>query len=145
MNVVKKIIIGSYPFFKDRFDDYTPKDIDVLYLVDYWVIDDTNVINYKRDGNDIFYMRNMSKDEFINDTIESRNPLRLGKFLVPEFIEYIHLTINDLRRLEHMFDSLDVKHSYQRYIYNAYVENDEFTLNNTQLLNAYEEYKKYRK
>ena len=45
MKLVKKFDIGSNVFFMNKFDDYVPKDYDILYLFDEWIINDTNVLN----------------------------------------------------------------------------------------------------
>jgi hypothetical protein len=39
---------------------------------------------------------------------------------------------------------MDEKHSYEKIIYNAYLENGAFFITKKQLNEAYEEYKKYR-
>ena len=113
-------------------------------LFDEWIINDTNVLNCKRDGNDAFYFKNMSLDEFINDTLNCKTPMRVGKFIVPEFAEYLNMTISDLKKLKTMFDRLDDKHKYERLIYESYINNNSFTLTEKQLQEAYDEYRKYR-
>ena len=54
------------------------------------------------------------------------------------------MTPNDLKALDHMFDGLDEKHTYEKIIYKAYLENGEFSLTEEQLKSAYEEYKRKR-
>lgn len=73
-----------------------------------------------------------------------QNPLKIGKFLVPEFNEYINFTINDLKVFEDSIDKLDDRHKYQKIIYDAYIENNSFTITDQQIEKAYQEYKKYR-
>ena len=144
MKLVKKFDIGSNVFFMNKFDDYVPKDYDILYLFDEWIINDTNVLNRKIDGNDEFYFKNMSLEEFIDDTLNCKAPMRVGKFIVPEFAEYLNMTISDLKKLKTMFDRLDDKHKYERLIYESYINNNSFTLTEKQLQEAYDEYRKYR-
>ena len=55
MKLVKKFDIGSNVFFMNKFDDYIPKDYDILYLFDEWIINDTNVLNCKRDGKKLLH------------------------------------------------------------------------------------------
>lgn len=95
-------------------------------------------------GEDVFFYRNMSKEGFIKDTIESNVPMRVGKFLIPEFCEYIGFEISDYDKLKPMFDKLDDKHRYEIIIRDAYIENGSFTLTDEQRLKAYEEYKRER-
>lgn len=138
-----KFNIGSNVFFKD-YDDYVIKDYDMLCIMDNWLLETTNVINSKKDKNDIFYFKDMTLEEFIEDTLTCKTPLRVGKFLIPEFVEYIHMTIKDLQKLEKRFDELDDKHKYEKVIYDSYIKNNSFTLTDEQRQRAYAEYKKYR-
>lgn len=144
MKTIKKFDIGSNVFFKNIFSDYTPKDYDELHIMDFWIIPETNVLNEEEDNKDIFYFKNMTKDEFIDDTLNCPTPMRVGKFLVPEFVEYLQFTIDDLKRLKPQFDKLDNKHKYEKIIYDAYIENNAFILTEKQLQDAYNEYRRYR-
>jgi len=136
--------IGSSYFFKN-YEDYLQKDNDELCIMDRFPdFIKTNVLNMKKDGDDIFFYRDMGKDEFLKETLESGVPMKVGKFLIPEFSEHLGITIEDLRILESLFDSLDDKHSYEKIIYNAYLENGGFWLTKEQLDAAYSDYKKKR-
>ena len=65
--------------------------------------------------------------------------------LVSDIAECIKLKINDLQRVKVLVDNIDDKHSYIKIIYKYVILNDSFSLTNSQLLGAYEEYLKYRK
>lgn len=142
MKTIKKIMIGSSVFFSE-YEDYKSKDKDVIAIMDTF-IPHKNSLNMKIKGEDIFLYRNMNKQRFIQDAFSSGVPMRAGKFLVPEFAEYIGLDINDLRRLAPLFDQMDEAHKYEKIIFDAYVENGSFTLTDEQRNVAYEEYKKTR-
>ena len=71
--------------------------------------------------------------------------MKAGKFLIPEFNEFIGFTIEDLKSILHVFENMDDKHSYEKIIANAYIENGGFFLKDRQRYNAYLEYKKKRK
>lgn len=136
---IKTIIVGSCAFF-NKFKDFNSKDTDILHILDYPIFGETIQV-IRKNNKDEFLMYNFGKNkliELIND------PLQVGKFLVPEFVEYIDLNIEDLKRLEHWFDKLDDKHKYERIIYDSYIENNGFFLTDEQLDKAYEIYKKYR-
>ena len=135
--------MGSSYFFKD-FEDYRQKDADELCIMDRFPFPNTNVLNLKKDGKDVFFFRDMDKDGFINDTILSKVPMRVGKFLVMEFAEHLGMTTDDLKRLDPLFQNLDDRHSYERIIYESYLKNGDFFLTDDQLREAYEEYKKKR-
>ena len=96
------------------------------------------------DENDYILTRDMSKGAFIADALESMEPLRLGKFLVPAFVEYIGLTIDDLRSLAPLVGKLDEKHKYEEIIFFSYLENGRFELTQEQLVTELEKYKQYR-
>lgn len=140
MKSIKQFKIGSSVFF-NSFDDFCSSDNDELHIMDSFITDKTNVLNLKSEDKDIFFYRNMSKDEFIRDAIESNVPMRVGKFLVPEFCEYIGFTIQDYEQLEDMFNNLDTKHRYEKSIRDAYIQNNAFILTDEQRLSIYEEYK----
>lgn len=68
----------------------------------------------------------------------------VGKFLVPEFAKYLNVSIDDLKMLQPLIDSIDEMHEYERIIYNAYIQNNGFFLTEDQLQTAYDTYKKLR-
>lgn len=135
--------MGSSIFF-NGFDDYDSKDADKLCIMDTFTVKGTNVLNMRLNGEDVFFYKNMSKEEFIKDTIDSNVPMRVGKFLIPEFCEYIGFEISDYDKLKTMFDNLDEKHRYEIIIRDSYIENGGFFLTDEQRLRAYEEYKRER-
>jgi hypothetical protein len=136
------MIVGSRAFF-ENIDGFTPKDIDVLILVDE-PIGFKNYRHFLFKNKCVFEWRNMSIDEFIEITLKNNTPMEIGKFLVPEFIKVKNITIDHLKKLKPLIDELDNKHLYEKIIYESYIDNNGFYLTNDQLLSAYNEYKKYR-
>lgn len=143
MRPIYQFIIGSQVFFKD-LEDFKPKDKDVLCIMDSFNFKG-NVLHSHLQGDDVFFFRNMDKDGFINDAIESNVPMRLGKFLVPEFATHIDLEINDLKKLSSLAENLDEAHKYEKIIYDSYLENNDFVLTEEQRLKAFKSYKDTRK
>lgn len=139
IKVIKSINVGSQVFFSN-FKDYTSKDMDILHIIDYPIFGETIQV-MRKDDKDEFLMYNFGKDKLIELT---KDPIQVGKFLVPEFAEYIDLNIEDLKRLEPWFDKLDDKHKYEKLIYKYYLINNDFVLTEEQLNEAYKIYKKYR-
>lgn len=139
-----KFRIGSQVFF-DSLDGYNPKDYDYLYIMDNFDLPGTNSVRIYYDKDDKLIFRDMTKQGFIDDTLNSGLPMKAGKFLVSEFCEYIGFTIEDLKSLQHVFESMDDKHKYELDIYNAYLENNNFMLTEEQRLKAFDTYKKSRK
>lgn len=136
------MIVGSRAFF-ENIDGFTPKDTDVLLLVD----EPVGFKNYRQftlKNKCVFEWRNMPVDEFIDIELANNTPMSICKFLVPEFIELKGVTIEQLKRLQPLIDIMDDKHKYLSVIYNSYIENNGFYLTDEQLSNAYNEYKKYR-
>ena len=78
---------------------FTPKDIDVLLLIDepkeFEIHRHTTLFNRKC----IFEWKRMSADEFVDITLKTNLPMQVGKFLVPEFNESIGFTIEHLRKI----------------------------------------------
>jgi len=144
MKEIASFNIGSKHFF-ENIEGYVQKDNDILVIMDDWKPTSTNVLNLKdKKGNDIFFYKNMCKEDFINDTLQSGVPMRCGKFLVKEFNEYIGFTIDDLKKLDKMFKQMDKKHSYEKHIYECFIKNNCFELEKKQLYECYEIYQNSR-
>lgn len=86
----------------------------------------------------------LSKEDYIEYHKYSYEGTLIQKFLVPDFINEIGLTIEDLKQLKPMLKYLDEEHTYEKVIYNAYIKNNGFYLTDDQLDAAYDEYKKSR-
>ena len=143
MKPIIKFKIGSAVFF-DKLPGYETVDNDWLAIMDSF-IPGKIMMNVKLYNDDIFFYRNnLSKYDLIEDTFKSNVPMRVGKFLVPEFAKYIEFTIDDLKQFDDIFNQLDDKHKYEKVIYESYIENNDFILTDEQLNKAYDEYKKYR-
>ena len=134
--------MGSSYFFS-RYEDFHSKDYDDLCIMDKFIFPG-RVMNMKLKDKDVFMFRNMDKQGFIDDVKETGVYMKLGKFLIPEFNEYIGFTIEDLKELRPLFENLDKKHQYEKIIADAYIKNNEFALNGRQRSVAYAEYKKSR-
>ena len=143
MRAIKTFIIGSRAFFSN-IEGYESKDIDQLCIMDEFKFRG-NVLNGKIGNKDIFFFRNLDKEGFIQDALDSNVPMRVGKFLVPEFAEYLGLTIDDLKRLQQLIDDIDDRHLYEREIYKNYIKNGGFYLTDEQRDSTYKLYKLKRK
>ena len=86
----------------------------------------------------------MAPEEFIEYALNSPLPMEAGKFLVPEVAEYLGFTIEHLKQLEPVFNSMDEKHDYERIIFRAYIENGAFILTDEQRDEAFQAYKQRR-
>ena len=142
INVIKEFKIGSSIFFAS-YSDYTQKDIDILAITDLPLFGKP-MMNMKLKDKDIFFMCIEDNSVMLDKTLESGINMRAGKFLSPEFAEYIGLTIEELKKLKPMFDDIDEKHMYEKVIFDSYIKNNGFFLTNEQRLMAYEEYKRKR-
>lgn len=143
MKDVRKIQIGSNVFFSD-YEDFEPSDNDLLTIMEPFFPNHNSMRMKIKDNDIIMYKNGLTKEDYINDALTSDLSLVSGKFLVPEFVEYINFTIEDLQQFNDIFLQMDDAHKYEKIIYDAYVENNSFTLTDEQRNAAYEEYKKYR-
>lgn len=101
----------------------------------------TCTINRARNkGRCLFKWRKMSADEFVEYTLNSKLPMEIGKFLIPEIVEYLGFTIDHLERLRPVVERLDRKHLYEKVIFEAYIKNGGFWLTREDRDRAYEEY-----
>ena len=139
---MKEFLVGSKVFFS-VFEDFNAVDTDILIIDD---DPDYPVEKSYMEGN-IHYIRwrNFSKEQLIQEHRYIYKGRYIQKFLVPEFIEYIGLTIDDLKELGFMIPFLDDQHNYVKVIYDAYIENNGFYLTQEQLEEAYRVYKEDRK
>ena len=140
---MKKILVGSNAFFKD-FKGFKSKDKDYLVFIDNPVDFKIRKEIYLR-GIDMFYYKRLSPIEMINYTLETNNPLLIGKFLVPEVAEELKLSVTDILPLEPMLSKLDEQHQYQVIIFNHIKNNNSFILTEEQLEEAYQFYISARK
>ena len=139
---MQKILIGSQYFFS-CYDDFQSKDIDEIQIVE------TNEFAQMRQitgqGKCLFLMkRHSSKEDYINWALKSQTGMVIGKFLVPNFCKEINFTIKDLSRLASLLDKLDDNHKYEKIIFDSYIENGSFELNDFQRERAYKSYKESR-
>lgn len=136
------ILVGSTYFFKD-YPDFNSKDTDYILVVD-------NPVSFKIKRQThmykkcIFEWNRLTPKRHIQHLKCSNTPMELGKFLVPEFCKEIGFTITDLKKCEFVLDKLDDKHKYLVPIYNAYIKNNAFILDQASRDEAYKIYKEAR-
>lgn len=137
----EQYITGSYAFFKD-IEGFEGRDKDIV------------IFDTEQDGS-FTYTSEKDKDIFIwkQDTAEEMIafmnkglllPSAVIVFLVPDIITRVGMTVELLPSIKPLIDKLDDAHKYIKVIYNAYVENNNFTLTNEQLMAAYDEYNRER-
>jgi hypothetical protein len=132
------MLVGSNVFFKGIVG-FTSKDTDILELVD--IPTSFRIVRQiKFPTKCVFQWKRMSPREFIITTLKRNIPMEIGKFLVPEFCKEIGFTIEHLKQLEPLVEKLDEKHKYEEVIFNAYIDNNGFSLTNEQLQQAFKCY-----
>lgn len=132
--------VGSQAFF-NGMPGFHPGDIDEIEFEEDPKLYRNFMQFRKRDGTQcLFKWRKMTADEFVEYTLNSKLPMEIGKFLVPEIAEYIGFTIKHLKRLETVIARLDEKHKYEKVIYDSYIQNNGFYLTEEQRDLAYKEY-----
>jgi hypothetical protein len=136
---MKEFLIGSKAFFSD-FSDFVPVDTDILIIDNN--IDSEYPTKSWMDG-DYHYVQWLEwpKEEFIEYHKTVYAGRYIQKFLVPEFAEYLGLTISDLQELHNLIDFLDGEHGYCKVVYDYYIQNNGFFLTQEQLEEAYRVYK----
>lgn len=144
---MKKIVIGSYPFFH-TYSDYNSHDKD-------FIVFEENPTQFKtfmnirlfKQKTDTYYFKDLPKEELLQSELKriENIPMAINKFLVPEVCKYKGITLEDLKPFEFLFEKIDDKHKYLGVIYQFYLQNGDFILTQEQRDIAYKEYKKYRK
>ena len=133
--------MGSRVFF-ENMPGFESKDIDELCIMDVFNLKGNSLHLNGLHGKDVFLYKDMSKERFIEDA--GKLPMKVGKFLVPEFAEYLGMTIEDLKKLKPIIDAIDEKHEYEKVIFDSYIENNGFYLTDEQRERAFKIYKEKR-
>ncbi len=137
-----KILMGSRYFFAN-YPDFDSKDIDEIEIVE------TDKFKYIRhltgQGKCSFQLRKLScAQDYIDYALTTHLGMVVGKFLIPEFVHEIGMSIKDLPQLQPLIDNLDPKHLYEKIIFDSYIENGDFILTDKQRELAYQSYKESR-
>lgn len=134
----KSIIIGSYYFF-NKFKDYKVHDIDKLVVCNNLPV---STLNLRRNNEDIFFIKKCSKEKLFSEHLVKENPLKAGKFLIPEFCNQFNITLKDLKQyVKPILLYVDNKHNYQKLILDYYFANNEMKLTREQLNDVFIDYK----
>ena len=139
---MSEIIVGSRAFFSGM-EGFSAHDCDTLVLTQ-----EPDGFEWRQEfrlrGNCRFTYLLQSPAEMVQRTLDSGEPLLVGKFLVPEVAEAIGATVADILPLEPLLEKLDDKHRYVAVIFEAVKTNGSFTLTDEQRAQAYETYKAAR-
>lgn len=141
--MMSKIVVGSRAFF-GGLEGFRSKDYDYLELVE-----NPKGFKWRHEqslrGVCTFRYKREPVADMVRRTIESGDPLLVGKFLVPEVAGAIGATVNDILPLEALLPKLDDKHRYAAVIFEAIKQNNSFELTDEQRAAAYKVYKQARK
>lgn len=137
----KEFIVGSRAFFSDM-PMFHSDNIDIVIFTD----TPNGFMHYRQSsmsGRSTIEWVIKPKDEFIEYAMRDlANGLEFGKFLVPDVVEYLGITMGDLVKLHGHFENKI--EAYQELIYNAYITNGAFRLTDEQRDAAYKAYKEAR-
>lgn len=132
--------VGSRVFF-EGMEGFCPSDLDEVEFEERpRLYKDFMQFRAKDKSRCLFKWRKMTADEFVDYTLNSKLPMEVGKFLVPEVAQFLGITIDHLKLLKPVIERLDRKHSYERVIYDAYITHNGFWLTEAERNLAYQEY-----
>ena len=135
--MTQTFLVGSRAFFAGM-EGFQPSDRNILRLVSNPAYKAGKELTGRR-TNVFTYTRETAK-QMIENTLASGKTIKVGKFLVPDVAHTLGLTITDLQKLQPLISRLGNKQSYQKIIFNAYIENNNFKLTQEQRQAAYEAY-----
>lgn len=137
--------IGSRAFF-GNMPDYKEGDCDVLLVLDKWPEEfKKTIFSCGVTKCDTFFMKQMTKEEYIAETIETEDIKRVFYYMVPEFVQFIGLTIDDIKRVEPVVRKLEnTRHKWYINVYESYIANGGFYLSDEQREAAYDVFKRTR-
>lgn len=134
-------ITGSKAFF-EGMKGFVPSDTDKLI---YFNKQNKNNFSVRKNKETIFYVNeNLGKQGIKENILKGTNYNSLCQFLVPDVIEYLKVTIDDIKELQEYYHKCDYKHQYLAIICDSYIENNSFTLTDEQRLKAYNLYRTTR-
>lgn len=139
-----RILIGSHAFFKDM-PEFTSKDKDEIEIVENGGGKFQYMMQISTHSSCLFKIVRRPKEKLFEYALTKSPGMGVGKFLVPEFNKEFGITVEDLNTLKPLVEKLDEPHMYEKIIFDAYIENNDFVLTDEQLNAAYESYKATRK
>ena len=142
--ISKTFIVGSTYFFKNM-PGFQSKDEDILVFTDGSETFFEFSLWFRNNKQDKFVWKKKSPEEiiyYLNNVSEL--PMEAGAFLNKEICDFIGFTLEHLKQIKQVFERIDDKHKYEQIIFDSYIKNEGFFLNDVQLEHAYNEYKKYR-
>jgi len=143
MKMLHRYITGSDLFFHGR-EGFTPHDVDYCELWD--DLPDGELYRKDEKANwDVYQWKKMKPEEYIDFALKNCTPWQICQFLTPGFCIEVGFTVEDLKKLKPLRDSLYEKHLYQGIIYDGFIENGDWYLKKEQLDRAFELYKEKRK
>lgn len=146
----KRFIAGSFCFFRDM-PGFELHDLDYIIVTDEMFKDYHHIYWIEGGiGKDYFYWKKNTPEWHINSLLsEKAFTLDIARLLVPAVAKELGITINMLQTLKPIAEKLKMefegKYDYYRIILNAYLENNDFILTDTQRIEAYNSYKNSRK
>ena len=137
---MERIITGSCCFFAE-YPGFCSKDIDEIEFVDKNPSSSFERI-VKGTNKDVFYLKKTTKENYIKYFLNRDSGMTIAFFITPRVAEILGLTIEDLKLVAPLREKLkdDPRHEYLGIIYDYYIENNNFTLTNTQRQMAYNNY-----
>jgi hypothetical protein len=140
----KKLLVGSAYFFS-CYPDFVPGDIDELEIIDTTEFGYLKICANVKKNTDLFRLKKQpNKETYIKNSLAVGVGKALGQYLVPEVCRELGFTVEDLPKVQRLVELLDKKHEYEKIIYEAYLENKDFSLTDSQRLTAYQCYKTAR-
>ena len=94
-NILKANTSRFLCIFFSQMDGFKPKDYGYICFVDNYPFDMKPCMRLTLDKSQSMIYQNLTKDEFIDETLECELDMKAGKFLVPEFAGH-SFTINEL-------------------------------------------------
>ena len=132
---------GSIAFF-EGMEGFVPSDTDKVVFKKR---NGCNLMIISKDKETTFsWNENLGKQGIKEHILKSKKYEPFCMFLVPEIVEYLGVTIEDIKELQEYFHLCDAKHQYLAIICDAYIKNNDLKLTAIQRLEAYNLYRTTR-
>lgn len=142
-----RFVTGSNYFFKNM-ESFEPHDLDYIVLEEYSPYPDKILFcglsrtPDKKYTIDYFHWVRTTPEKYIEFVNNYKRADSICAFLIPEFVKEIGFTIEDLKKMKPTRERLNKWREYLGMIYDFYIINNDFVLNEEQRQEVYSEYKK---
>lgn len=140
---MNKVYITGSKYFFSKYPGFKPKDEDKIIITEISPIPSipfNQSMVIRGYGQDNYYFKPMTADQWIEYTLKANIPMAIARFLNKDFCQDFGITFSHLEKLKDLVEHMDPKHEYLKYIFNIILNNKSWNLSEEVLDEAYKIY-----